>query len=288
MNSTGLKPIAKPIDLSVLGTRRLSTFLHELFEPLDAEALIERGAIYLNKNRVIAETFLKERDCIRVHLSPRRFDTDWDWARRIVAEDKDFLIVNKPTGLPVHPTCDNEKENLLRQLEKFLQRELWICHRLDIGTEGLLVVGKSRSFRRWFAELLELRKVEKRYRARATKPVKPGKYEHYQASRATAPFIVTQERVSESDRYCSLTVLSCEPIGAQFELMIALHTGRHHQIRAQLAAVGAPLVGDISYGAPSRLPVKGDGESLLLQSAAIGFQDLDGRRHSFELASPWG
>ena len=72
--------------------------------------------------------------------------------------------MNKPAGIPVHATLDNQVENVLHQLHVALGDSLYVTQRLDTEVSGLIVFAKTQEFQRRFNRLLAERKVTKRYR----------------------------------------------------------------------------------------------------------------------------
>jgi len=99
-------------------SRILQTQTH--LETVDFNRLIKSGSIWVGDLRILNDVFVESGTYIRVHTDPRRYSVqNVDWMKTLVFEDSDFLVINKPAGIPVHATVDNSVENVLYQLEKY-------------------------------------------------------------------------------------------------------------------------------------------------------------------------
>ena len=129
--------------------------------PTEVETLLNLGAIYVNNHRQNTDLLIEASQAIRVHTKPRRFDCQLDWSSRVVFESSSFVVLNKPSGIPSHPSVDNKIENALTQLGLALNTTLHITHRLDTLTEGLIVYGKTNYFVKSFNQQLQDHRIEK-------------------------------------------------------------------------------------------------------------------------------
>jgi 23S rRNA pseudouridine1911/1915/1917 synthase len=179
----------------------------------------------------------------------------------VVYEDDELLIIVKPVNLLTVAT-ENERDktafhimtDYIRARGRSTHDRLWIVHRLDRETSGLLVLAKSEKVKFWLQK--NWARMEKRYLA-VVEGIMP------KVENTLSGFIDESQphRVFVSDHATSKTreatthyrVLSESQ--ARSLLEITLETGRRHQIRAQLAAAGCPIVGDKKYGAKTN-PVK--------------------------------
>ena len=138
--------------------------------------LIRIGAVYVQSlkdckpRRILSDTHVSAGDLIRVHPFPRRYgEIDRiDWQKVLVHDTEDYLIINKPAGLPSNPMLDNFYENIFEGARTALNRgeELFLPHRLDTDTSGLLLLGKQKEFTTHFGNLLSRRhRVVKKYKA---------------------------------------------------------------------------------------------------------------------------
>ena len=134
--------------------------------PEQIQELFYLGAIYLNGERLREDFSVSEGVYLRVHSKPRRFPkNDGQWSQRILFENEHFLIVNKISGLPVHASVDNIRENVQAYLEETLSTSVYVTHRLDVPTRGLIVYGKTAAFQTAFNKMLIARELKKIYRA---------------------------------------------------------------------------------------------------------------------------
>lgn len=211
------------------------------------EFLLEMGAIYRNRKRQVEDCLVGPEDIVRVHTLPKRFPTDWKWGDRIVFQDEAVVVVDKPAGIPVHATLDNRIENVAQQLGDFLEQRLYVTHRLDTVTSGLMVLAKAPQSQSDINKLFSRRLVKKSYIARIPIPVALGHHVHFMAPSWRAPRVVVAEEHANWAR-CELIITDIQPQREYFLANIDLLTGRTHQIRAQLAALGASLAGDTQYG----------------------------------------
>jgi 23S rRNA pseudouridine1911/1915/1917 synthase len=207
-------------------------------------------------------------------------------ALRLVHEDDDLMVVDKPAGLLTIATERERQHTAYRMLADYVaaqpgRRRLFIVHRLDRETSGLLVFAKSFAVKRALQEQFEARRVDRVYvavvdgrlagesgtlRARVAEDPRSLRVHTTRAGRGREA--VTHYRVLARRSRSTL-------------LELRLETGRRGQIRAQLAALGHPITGDGAFGS-ARNPIG----RLCLHATRLGLVDGTGRARHFESPVP--
>jgi 23S rRNA pseudouridine1911/1915/1917 synthase len=216
----------------------------------------------------------------------------------IVYEDSDVLVVDKPAGMVVHPAAGHRSGTLVNALLHHVtdlsgiggERRPGIVHRLDRGTSGLMVVAKHDAAHERLARQFHDREVQKEYVALVWGEVMAGRRIDEPIGRDSSNRKKMSARARRS-RSAVTRVVRAEPIGRALTLVqVAIYTGRTHQIRVHLSAIGHPIVGDPLYGGVRRR-VAGDLRAVqrlerpFLHASSLSFtHPADGRRMSF--ASP--
>lgn len=247
----------------------LSDFLKKNvgLSPLRIQTLFDFRAFYLNGERIQTDQEVHAGDVVRVHFQPKRFLIPEKL--NIIYEDDDFVGIDKPFGLPTHPTVDNYLENAWSILQKQLKRKVYVTHRLDTGTEGVLILAKSQSAQSLFNQYLRDRTVHKIYRAATDASVPLGRHEHYIQTEGPVPKPTFAHPVEDSS-VAVLHVRDAWKYQDGYGCEVELETGRTHQIRAQLSFLGCPIWGDATYGCKRR-DKKTVHERLALECYHISF-----------------
>ncbi len=178
-------------------------------------------------------------------------------AYTIIYEDEWLLAASKAAGIPSQHDKSGDPA-LIDMLQEACGRPLFVVHRIDRPASGLVLFARSSKTAALLSELLRSAAVQRRYWAIVGVQPKPAEatLTHHLENRpgANKTIIVTQGGrkaelhyavVAQSERYWLLDV--------------ELVTGRHHQIRAQLASIGCPIRGDLKYGARRSVPGGGIG-----------------------------
>ncbi len=165
----------------------------------------------------------------------------------ILYEDQDLLLINKPCGLLSVP---DGYDHLLPHLKSVLEPdygEIWIVHRLDKETSGVMVVARNANSHRELNKQFRLRKIEKKYHGLVT-PLPP-----WQEMDIQLPLLANADRKHRTrvntktgkDAHSNCRIKKRFKLGALLEIQI--HTGISHQIRAHLRAYNLALLGDNLY-----------------------------------------
>jgi 23S rRNA pseudouridine1911/1915/1917 synthase len=232
------------------------------------------------------------------------------WDIKIVAETPDYVVIEKPAGLLVHPTMAEEKNTLVSWLTKKYPKiktvgdepdlRPGIVHRLDKEASGLLVVAKTQKMFEHLKEQFKNRTIEKEYLAlvhgRVAKdwdeinfPIARGETNDRMAARPILKRVGKQSMATldEGEKEAKTEFLVEKRFANCTFVRVTIHTGRMHQIRVHMLAYNNPLVGDPLYFQKKRK--KNLDEKLgrmFLHSIKLGFTDLHGEKQMFESPLP--
>jgi 23S rRNA pseudouridine1911/1915/1917 synthase len=212
----------------------------------------------------------------RAAKEPGRAARERDEARlpayTVVHEDRDLVVVDKPSGLLTAPTPESDKNNLASLLAHRMGRRVFVVHRLDLETSGLLVVALAEEANRALSERFREHDVERAYLA-VLRGVLQGDTHVVEVAVAGRRALT---HVDVMERFPSVTVVRCR-----------LYTGRTHQIRLHAQHLGHPVMGDTRYGERAPLPDSPEPPRMALHAAVLGFRHpTTGRALRFESAWP--
>jgi tRNA pseudouridine32 synthase/23S rRNA pseudouridine746 synthase len=196
---------------------------------------------------------------------------------RVVFVDPALLVLDKPAGLLSVPGRGEDKQDCLSTRAQALYPDALVVHRLDMGTSGLMVMARSAAAQRSLNDAFASRQVSKRYVAIVDGQVAPPADDW---GLIDLPIIVDwpnrPRRIIDAERgKPSMTryrVLAYNPIEDTTRLELEPVTGRSHQLRVHLLALGHAILGDALYASPR---VQALSERLLLHACALALQHPD-------------
>ncbi|MDD5126902.1 MAG: RluA family pseudouridine synthase [Dehalococcoidales bacterium] len=245
------------------GGIRLDRFISDKYPELSrtqVQKLIADGYVTVNSRRAKASYKVNTGDGIEIMVTPPPPSPIAPEAMllKIVYEDADLLVVDKPAGLTVHPAPGHPGHTLVNAIlahypalaEIGNSPRPGIVHRLDKDTSGLMVVAKNRAAQLNLANQFKSHMVTKIYQSLVRGRLTPG-CGIIEAEMGRDPHDRKKMAVVSRGRESSTEYRILRYIGNHSLLELKLRTGRTHQIRVHLAAIGFPVVGDTMYGMKS-------------------------------------
>lgn len=232
-----------------------------------AQQLIKLGIVSTDEGHVLNKPNFKSKHTIKVKLVfPHTIKKDQPKSKSpipdipVLFENQDFAIIHKPQGLSIHPNQNFEETTVVDFLKKrfatlsrgFTPNRPGIVHRLDKETEGVLLITKTNDAQEAFAKLFKERRIYKSYVCyhwgilQYQNQLIKGYIQRNSGQRTKMLF--SSKATSSFSKESALVLDTLKTHSILSKAQIQLLTGRKHQIRAVLAALNKPVIGDSLYG----------------------------------------
>ncbi|MDD5693012.1 MAG: RluA family pseudouridine synthase [Patescibacteria group bacterium] len=248
------KVIQKNIARQSSKKKKADVFLVEKFQMTRSQAQkkIKSELVFVNNKPVESKTLIAVND--EVVIRDKKKNTPRK-PLEIIFEDKHLIVIDKPTGLSSHP-APGENEPTISEI---LAERLYISddkdfpgivHRLDKGTSGIMILAKTAETKKDLQDQFKKRKITKKYLALIEGKIKPEK--------GIIDLPIKREKnnrekmgINVEGRSAKTKYIVKKKFAKYSLLELIPETGRTHQIRVHLSAIGFPIVGDVRYGKKS-------------------------------------
>ncbi|WP_193213939.1 RluA family pseudouridine synthase [Luteolibacter marinus] len=275
-----------------LSRSRIQELIREQFILRNGKPAKPRDAVALGDNLSIAIP-----EAVPAEAQPQEIPL------KILFEDEHMVVLDKESGIVVHPAAGNPDGTLVNALLHHCKGQLsgiggverpGIVHRLDKDTSGCLVVAKTDTAHRSLSEQFSGRTMEKRYLAVGQGVPSPSSgtvFTHIGRHPVNRQKMAVVNPPGGKAAITDYEVMATDPATGTSLVLCHLHTGRTHQIRVHLHHLGCPLVGDPIYAKPERQKAR-TGRLMLHAWRLVLDHPTSGERLAFEAEippefSPW-
>lgn len=236
---------------------RVEQFLRRKGYSLQNLSAIKRmpRSVIVNGIHYYMNQYLRTGDRLSIHICEEKCSEKIppvQMSLDIIYEDEDIIVINKPAGMPIHPSMNNYTNSMANALAWYYQKQekpfiFRCCNRLDRDTSGLTVVAKHLVSGSIISTMVKERKFHREYLAIVRGHIDPPSGT-IDAPLARKPGTIIERTVDWENGERAVTHYQCvKEANGHSLISLQLETGRTHQIRIHMKHLGYPLIGDYLY-----------------------------------------